>query len=60
MKKGELIKILKNSGCYFYREGGNHEIWFSPITKKNFAIPRHAKEIATGTKNKIMKDAGLK
>lgn len=60
MKKGELIKTLKKSGCYLKREGTRHEIWVSPITQNMFEVPRHAKEITVGTLNKILKDAGLK
>lgn len=30
----ELKKILLEAGCYFERQGkGDHEIWYSPITK---------------------------
>ena len=38
MKKGELIKILKKSGCYLKREGTRHEIWVSPITQNMFEV----------------------
>ena len=61
MKISELIKILKKNGCILIRDGGRHSIWYSPITGNEFAIPRHgAKEIKTGTANRILKDAGLK
>lgn len=45
MKGSELRKLLKKYGCYFDRDGGNHEIWYSPITKKQFPVPRHADEV---------------
>lgn len=32
MKVSEMKKLLKKAGCRKIREGGNHEIWFSPIT----------------------------
>ena len=61
MKTSELTKLLKKAGCYFVEHGGDHDIWFSPITQKEFVVPRHpSKEIPTGTVNKILKDAGLK
>lgn len=62
MKTSELIKKLKKGGCYFVRHGaGSHEVWFSPITDKHFIITNHgAKEIAKGTENAILKQAGLK
>lgn len=35
-----LIEHLKAIGCTFVRQGnGSHEIWYSPITNKNFPIP---------------------
>ena len=61
MKISELIKILKKNGCYKERSGGNHDIWYSPITKRLFQVPRHSsQEAGTGLTNAIMKQAGLK
>lgn len=60
MKRSELIKILKRSGCYFVHEGTKHEVWHSDITGKNFLIWRHSKEVPTGTLEKILKEAGIK
>jgi predicted RNA binding protein YcfA (HicA-like mRNA interferase family) len=54
----ELRKLLTEAGCYLVRQGkGSHEIWFSPITKRNFPVPigipsRH-------TANAILRQAGL-
>ncbi|MBQ7157674.1 MAG: type II toxin-antitoxin system HicA family toxin [Bacteroidaceae bacterium] len=31
-------------GCYVKRHGSNHDIWYSPITGKTFAIPRHGSQ----------------
>ena len=53
-----LRDLLKVAGCYLVRQGkGSHEIWFSPLTKKNFPVPigipsRH-------TANVILRQAGL-
>jgi predicted RNA binding protein YcfA (HicA-like mRNA interferase family) len=61
MKVSELIKILNKNGCICIEHGKEHDKWYSSITEKYFMVPRHpAKEIATGTVNRIMKDAGLK
>ena len=61
MKSSELKKLLREKGCMQEGEYTNHERWYSPITGKHFAVPRHnAKEIASGTANRILKDAGLK
>lgn len=59
MKAGELTKLLKKNGCYLLRHGSNHDIWFSPATSKQFAVPRHKDEIKTGTAKNILKDAGI-
>ena len=61
MKVSELKRMLRENGCYFVKDGGEHEMWFSPISGKKLRVPRHdAKELPTGTKNRILKDAGLR
>jgi predicted RNA binding protein YcfA (HicA-like mRNA interferase family) len=53
-----LRELLLAAGCSMVRQGrGSHEIWQSPITKRNFAVPigipsRH-------TANAILRQAGL-
>ena len=60
MKYSELIKQLKKLGCHMVRHGARHDIWYSPITGKQFPIPRHSSEdIKPGTYNSIKDDAGL-
>lgn len=60
MKYSQLKAVLKAAGCYLVRQGGNHEIWHSPITDKDFALPRHGShEVPTGTEKKIRKEAGI-
>ena len=60
MKTSELLKILKQYGCYFIKHSGNHDIWYSPITKHKFPVPRHASEVKKGTVEAILKQAGIK
>lgn len=61
MKTSELIKKLTRAKCSIVRHGTNHDIWYSPLTGKEFLVWRHnSKEIPTGTANSILKDAGLK
>ncbi|WP_307010863.1 type II toxin-antitoxin system HicA family toxin [Acinetobacter calcoaceticus] len=54
----QLVEILKNNHCVFVREAkGSHQIWFSPITNRNFTVAytitsRH-------TANAILKQAGI-
>ncbi len=59
MKTNELLKLLKKHGCSLIRHGSNHEIWYSSMTGKQFAVPRHKKEIKNGTAIAILSDAGM-
>lgn len=61
MTYGELKRLLKKNGCYLTRQGGRHEIWYSPITGKHIQLGRHnTEEVANGTLRNIKKEAGLK
>ena len=54
----KVKRILKSNGCMFVRRGkGDHDIWYSPITKKKF--PVDAKIKSRHTANGIMKVAGI-
>lgn len=60
MKTSELTKLLIAAGCYIIRHGGNHDIWYSPITGNTFPVGRHkSKEIPIGTVNSIREKAGI-
>jgi predicted RNA binding protein YcfA (HicA-like mRNA interferase family) len=53
----ELVKRLKDAGCHFVRPGkGSHEIWYSPVSKRTFTVPRAKR---SHTANAVLKDAGL-
>jgi len=56
----QVKKILDEHGCYFVRQGGkgSHEVWYSPITKENFAITARIK--IRYSANEMLKDAGIK
>jgi hypothetical protein len=54
----ELKKLLRSAGCYFDRHGaGDHEIWYSPITKKKFPVDSNIK--SRHTANQALAQAGL-
>lgn len=54
----ELKKLLTEAGCTFHREGrGDHEIWYSPITKRYFTLDHGTK--SRHTANETLKQAGL-
>lgn len=56
----EFKRELKQAGCRFDHEGGNHEWWFSPITGGYFQIPRHnQQEVPPGTEHTIRKQSGV-
>ncbi len=60
MKVSELIRKLTTSGCYIYRRGGNHDIWYSPKTGKKFPVPRHKTEdLKPKTLESIKSKAGI-
>lgn len=61
MKTSELIRLLKKHGCYKVPGGTRHDVYYSPITGKTILIGRHkSQEVALGTANAILKDAGIK
>jgi len=54
----DLKKLLSEAGCYFVRQGrGDHEIWYSPITERNFVVDSSIK--SRHTANAVLKQAGL-
>jgi HicA-like toxin of HicAB toxin-antitoxin system len=54
----ELRQILEKADCHHVRSGkGSHEIWYSPITKRNFPVPRGI--VSRHTANGVLHDAGL-
>ena len=54
----ELVAILRATGCQPVRSGkGSHEIWFSPVSKRNISLPRSTK--SRHTANEVLKQAGL-
>lgn len=61
MKYSELETELTVAGCYVVRKGGNHLIWFSPITGKKFPLGHHgSKEVPSGTERSIRWLSGVK
>ena len=53
-----LKQILREHECCFDRQGkGDHEIWFSPITKIKFVVDSNIK--SRHTANAVLKQAGL-
>jgi hypothetical protein len=54
----KLKKLLLKNGCQLERQGkGDHEIWYSPLTNKRFAVDNAIK--SRHTANAVLKQAGL-
>lgn len=54
----KVRKFLMQHGCFFVRHGkGDHDIWFSPVTNREFVVDGKIKSRFTA--NEIMKQAGL-
>ena len=50
--------ILSKNGCYFVRHGkGDHDIWYSPISKTHVTVDGKIK--SRHTANEIMKQSGI-
>ena len=59
MTYGELTRKLRRLGIEFYRQGSTHEIWWDPRTGRVAQIPRHKREVATGTVRGVVVRLGL-
>ena len=54
----DLERLPRNAKFRRVRPGkGSHEIWYSPVTRRNFSVP--AKVMSRHTANAILKQAGL-
>ena len=54
----DLKRLLKQGGCHFVRHGkGDHEIWFSPVSGRNFSVDAGTRKRFTA--NAVLKQAGL-
>lgn len=60
MKYSELKRHLSDEGCFVVRQGGNHEIWYSPKTGRSFPLCRHnTAEVYVVTLKKIINQSGI-
>jgi predicted RNA binding protein YcfA (HicA-like mRNA interferase family) len=54
----ELRNLLEKAHCYSVRPGkGSHQIWYSPVSQRNFPVPHGV--VSKHTANGVLKDAGL-
>jgi len=53
-----LKEILRKHDCYVERPGrGDHEIWYSPITRRRFPVDHRI--LSRHTANAVLKQAGI-
>jgi predicted RNA binding protein YcfA (HicA-like mRNA interferase family) len=55
VKRRDPIRHLESHGCDEFREGGNHTVYFNPVTGKVATVPRH-REINDYLAIKICRD----
>ena len=62
MKVREIIILVKKDGWYQVAQKGSHRQFKHPIKSGRVTIPDHGqnKDLAKGTENSILKQAGLK
>jgi predicted RNA binding protein YcfA (HicA-like mRNA interferase family) len=61
MTVAEFVRQLKKQGIRFKEHGSKHDVYINPSNGAEAQIPRHqSQEIKTGTKERILKDLGLK
>jgi len=61
LKVKDVIKLLEKNGWEFVRHKGSHKIYRHPDKQGIVVIPDHGlnKDLAKGTENSILKQAGL-
>lgn len=56
--ENKVREILSQNGCTFVRHGkGDHDIYYSPISNRNFTVDTKIK--SRHTANAIMKQSGI-
>lgn len=57
MKRGDLLRHLREHGCELLREGGRRSWWYNRAQNRRSAVPRR-NEIDDYLARKICKDLG--
>lgn len=62
MKVKEVIKLLEKDGWYLVAQKGSHKQYKHNLKSGRVTVPDHGqnKDLAKGTENSILKQAGLK
>lgn len=61
MKVRDVIKLIEDDGWFFVIQEGSHRQYKHAVKKGKVTIPgKSGSDLATGTLNSILKQAGLK
>jgi len=61
MKVRDVIKMIEQDGWYHARTTGSHRHYYHPTKSGTVTVPGHpGKDMPEGTRNSVMKQAGLK
>ena len=62
MKVKEIIALIEADGWYFVRQKGSHKVYNHKTKKGIVVVPDHgqSQDLAPGTENSVLKQAGLK
>lgn len=60
MSSSDVIRLLKNDGWFLLNVKGSHHHFKHPTKKGKVTVPHPRKDLAQGTANAILKQAGLK
>jgi predicted RNA binding protein YcfA (HicA-like mRNA interferase family) len=61
MKVRDVIKMIEQDGWYHARTTGSHRHYYHPTKPGTVTVPGHpGKDMPEGTRNSVMKQAGLK
>ena len=61
MKIRELIKLIEDDGWYYIKTKGSHRQFKHPTKKGKVTVPgKMGKDVPKGTRNSVLKQAGLK
>lgn len=60
MTAKQMVKLLKDNGFIEVRQADSHKRFENPETGRATTVPYHCKDLAKGTEQEILKQAGLK
>jgi predicted RNA binding protein YcfA (HicA-like mRNA interferase family) len=61
MKVRDVIKLIERDGWYHVRTTGSHRHFYHPTKPGTVTVPGHlGKDVPEGTRNSVLKQAGLK